>query len=92
MMKKVLCDLSSLAGREQIHEYLKIKLDFPDYYGKNLDALYDCLTDISEDVCVGLYLPSADAETADYCRRIRRVFTDAEQENRHLTVFCFPRA
>ncbi|MEU6153796.1 barstar family protein [Actinosynnema sp. NPDC047251] len=22
-------------------------LDFPDYYGQNLDALYDCLTDLS---------------------------------------------
>ena len=29
------------------HDYLKDALDFPDYYGKNLDALYDCLTEIS---------------------------------------------
>ena len=28
------------------HDYLKEILNFPDYYGKNLDALYDCLTDI----------------------------------------------
>ena len=28
------------------HDYLIKKLDLPDYYGRNLDALYDCLTSI----------------------------------------------
>ena len=27
------------------HDYLKKALNFPNYYGKNLDALYDCLTE-----------------------------------------------
>ena len=31
------------------HDYLKEVFDFPDYYGKNLDALYDCLCDIGVD-------------------------------------------
>lgn len=29
------------------HDYIMEALDFPEYYGKNLDALYDCLTEIS---------------------------------------------
>ena len=29
--------------KENPHEYIKEKLDLPDYYGENLDALYDCL-------------------------------------------------
>lgn len=28
------------------HDYLMEALDFPDYYGKNLDALYDCLCEM----------------------------------------------
>ncbi|WP_455645467.1 barstar family protein [Methanosphaera sp.] len=32
--------------REYSHDYLIEMLDLPDYYGKNLDALYDCLTEI----------------------------------------------
>ena len=32
--------------KEKGHDYLMEMLDFPDYYGKNLDALYDCLCEI----------------------------------------------
>lgn len=33
--------------KERGHDYLAEELNLPDYYGKNLDALYDCLTEIS---------------------------------------------
>ena len=32
--------------RETAHTYLKEILRLPDYYGRNLDALYDCLCEI----------------------------------------------
>ena len=32
--------------REKAHAHLKRRLRLPDYYGENLDALHDCLTDI----------------------------------------------
>lgn len=47
-MKKVILDCEKLLSRKQAHLYLAEKLDFPDYYGKNLDALYDCLTELGE--------------------------------------------
>lgn len=31
-------------NRDQLHKLLKDKLNLPDYYGENLDALMDCLT------------------------------------------------
>ena len=30
-----------------MHSQLKEKLDFPDYYGENFDALRDCLSDLN---------------------------------------------
>lgn len=39
-------ELDGILIEEEGHDYLKEVLNFPDYYGKNLDALYDCLTDI----------------------------------------------
>lgn len=32
--------------KKEGHDYLMEALNFPDYYGKNLDALYDCLCEI----------------------------------------------
>jgi len=34
--------------RLSAHEYLKVQLALPDYYGRNLDALYDLLHDIDQ--------------------------------------------
>jgi RNAse (barnase) inhibitor barstar len=48
-MKTIELDFKELYTPRQIHEYIAQKLGFPEYYGKNLDALYDCLTDISEE-------------------------------------------
>lgn len=42
-MKKIVVDGKDFENKEGLHDALKDKLDFPDYYGKNLDALWDCL-------------------------------------------------
>ncbi len=45
-MKKAILDGAVLAGdRQDAHLHLQRSLDLPDYYGCNLDALYDCLND-----------------------------------------------
>ena len=40
-------DLSGVKTAEELHEALKEAFEFPEYYGGNLDALHDCLTDIA---------------------------------------------
>lgn len=40
-------DLSKVRTLEDLHAELKEAFEFPDYYGGNLDALHDCLTDIA---------------------------------------------
>ena len=37
-----------MCSRQALHDHLKQQLNLPDYYGRNLDALYDCLTERSE--------------------------------------------
>ena len=37
---------SEWSTQDEMHRDFAARLDFPDYYGKNLDALNDCLTEI----------------------------------------------
>ena len=37
-----------MSTREKAHAHLKKRLRLPDYYGNNLDALCDCLTEMGE--------------------------------------------
>ena len=60
------------------HDYLKEVLNFPDYYGKNLDALYDCLTEIG--VETKIKLTNADFINQD----LLETFIDASGENTFL--------
>ena len=36
-----------MTDRTALHDLLQKSFSFPDYYGRNLDALYDLLTEIS---------------------------------------------
>ena len=40
-------DFSEVKYCSEIHEILMKAFDFPAYYGKNPDALWDCLTDLA---------------------------------------------
>ena len=42
-------DALKVNERKEAHEYLKEVFSFPDYYGKNLDALFDCLGEMRID-------------------------------------------
>ena len=70
-----------LRGGEPYHEILARELDFPPYYGRNLDALHDCLTDLSADTVIIL------AESANADPRLIAVLRDAAEENPHLRVY-----
>lgn len=44
-MNKIILDASKFTSKEEFHTIVKEKFDFPDYYGNNLDGLWDLLTE-----------------------------------------------
>ena len=43
MTRHVTLSGNRIKTKDALHAFLAKKLNFPDYYGKNLDALHDCL-------------------------------------------------
>ena len=86
-MKRIVIDGKKIATEAAVHEYLAEKLNFPGYYGKNLDALADCLSEISYPLKIkiknsGLLLESL----GDTYRVLISVFEDSAVDNNNLTI------
>ncbi len=80
-------DGGSVGNCETLHRVLAAGLQFPDWYGGNLDALHDCLTEINQPT--ELVIRGSDTlETAlgSYAAAFRRVLTDSAAQNDALTV------
>ncbi len=59
-------DCKTWTDEKEMHKQLKQKLNFPDYYGENFDALSDCLLDLEilnvGQIVIFRHLDSLDAE------------------------------
>ncbi|MDY4430073.1 barstar family protein [Evtepia sp.] len=82
-MKTVTLDGAVLAAKEALHQTLAQTLAFPDWYGGNLDALFDCLTDLSEEVSITLLNWDG---LGDYGQRVKKVLLAAARENDRITL------
>ncbi len=86
-MQEVFINGRDFETAEEVHEFLKDTLDFPDYYGKNLSALYDVLTDLNEDTRIVLNLSDAEDDgMIEFLERMAEVATDAAAENDYLEI------
>ncbi len=80
-MNIFILDGTRMTDRETAHSYLAHVLRLPDYYGNNLDALYDCLSEFSDDTTIILMNEKAVKENlGDYGRALIKVFTAAADE------------
>ena len=80
MVKNVVINCEELMQKKQAHQYLAKLLEFPDYYGKNLDALFDCLTELGE--CTITFAGMEDFCLDDsYALKVLEVFEEAASAN-----------
>ena len=79
MIEVTLC--ARRLSKPNVHDYFARKFPLPDYYGNNLDALYDVLTSLPETtVKVRGTVQNEQGE------RILAVLRDAAAANEHLTL------
>ena len=78
-----------IADRAALHAALAKELCLPEYYGANLDALHDCLTEIAVPTLLQIEnLPALEAAIGSYARQFIHVLFDAAHENPNFTVSC----
>lgn len=80
-MEIIILDGKKMVSFDELHDYLKKIMRLPSYYGRNLDALADCLSDLGSHVTV--ILNNADAMKAGlgvYASRLLTVFYDISSE------------
>ena len=84
-MRDIILDLTPFEEKLSLHSYLKEALDFPFYYGANLDALHDELTSETSATRIHVRYPAQPkGRMVDYLPRLLRVFRDAQRQNYNL--------
>lgn len=83
----VILDGRAMTDRSAAHSHLAQRLDLPAYYGRNLDALYDVLTEIGTDTELILEDPAAVIDhLGKYGEALLSAMQEAAEENLHLTI------
>lgn len=87
-MKYIILDFDGIKSLWTLHEYFKEIFNLPNYYGHNMDALWDCL-DCSFEVPTTIVLrniakiPSEMSETVEI---MLELFDDLQRENEEVTI------
>ena len=77
-MRTVILDGRRFTDRAAAHDYLKSALELPEWYGRNLDALADCLSEVHQPICLVLEnIQALEDNLGDYAHRFLRVLEDA---------------
>ncbi len=79
----IVLDALKMQEKDVAHAYLKEMMSFPDYYGENLDALHDVLTEVDG---IRVCFMNVELAEGDYVKKIIRVFEDSAKENPGLSI------
>lgn len=91
-MKYITLDFEGIKTPWDLHEYFKTVFQLPDYYGRNMDALWDCLYYSFEfSTTITLKNVSAiPAEMQETVKVVLELFADLQREDKKVTVIVEP--
>ena len=80
-------DLMNVTTKSQFQELIQKSIPCPDYYGRNLDALYDVLTEYCEAVeIVFLHFQEFLHQLPGYAEAVQNMCMDAQADNPQLKI------
>ena len=85
-MEEKIIDCSAIHTKEDLHRIFRDTLSFPDWYGSNLDALHDCLTEISGKVRL-LDWETAENRLGTYGKKAKKAIAAAALHNTDLDLY-----
>ena len=78
-MKKIKIDIKNIDNEKEFYEIIRNKLDLPEYFGDNLDALWDSITGYIE-LPIKIRFLNFNNKKSDFFISLKEVFIDAEKE------------
>ena len=85
-MEEKIIDCTKIHTKEDLHRIFQETLSFPAWYGSNLDALHDCLTEISGKVRL-LDWETAENRLGSYGKKAKKVIAAAALHNTELDLY-----
>ena len=85
-MEEKIIDCNQIKTPEDFHRIFRDTLCFPEWYGSNLDALYDCLTEIKGKVRL-LDWENAEAKLGAYGAKAKKAIAAAALHNTDLDLY-----
>lgn len=83
---KIELDGKEMKNIERTHDYLKEKFNLPEYYGRNLDALWDILNGNNDEMDIQLYNEEDMYRNLDgFSEKLLSLFEDLSIENNNIS-------
>ena len=88
LIRTVALDAEKIRDRESMAAYMKEQLELPDYFGGNLDALADLLSEMTRETVFEVPAEMFGRIPEDgYAAKTLRVLNAAASENPHLHLY-----
>ena len=86
-MKNIIIDFKNINSRKDFYREFREKCELPEYFGDNLDALWDILTSGELDFPVAISFVNFNKNKNEFFKALYELLRDAEKETEKNIIF-----